>query len=308
VINVGWTLSERKMTRMLGGGRAFAARKSCIAVAACSIALLMTPSSVAAWGPYNNLDPAFCDSSTVRGNPEELRRLPPLHQAPSSEQLPFAPETTRFRQFDEFQIGEAEIGFALRQSNGHRTDPLGLTVIATFTRINRQGNLVESIGRIETQVSSIKGYETISFFRKVSRPGFYRVGIFFWDNRLLSLGKYGAYFRLLPLRIRPPRLALNARTFKPGDQVLARVENFSSESISYGVPYRIERLDGAAWMRAPESPGRFIKPLYRSGPGSTGPCLPFGIPPSMPSGTYRMVKPIRFESPLFARFEVLPTS
>lgn len=267
----------------------------------------MTPSSAAAWGPYNNLDPAFCDSSTVRGNPRELGRLPPLHQAPPSEQLPFAPETTQFRPFDEFQVGEAEIGFALRQSNGHRTDPLDLTVVATFTRIDRQGNAVESIGRVETQVSSVKGYETISFSRKVSRSGFYRAGIFFWDSRFQSLGKYAAYFRLLSLRIQPPRLALNGRAFKPGDRILARVENFSNESISYGVPYRIERWNGAAWTNAPESPGGpWIRPLYRSRSGSTGPCLPFGIPLSMPPGTYRMVKPIRGKSPLFARFEVLP--
>jgi len=251
-------------------------------------------SAVSSWGPYNWHDPDFCDTATVRGEPAQLAHLPQLREVPASERLPFAPATVSIQAYDEFQVGDGWLGFQLRQTEGRRTRPLGMLAIATFARIDYRGRVLKVLNRTQqTHISTLKGYETLSLSSEVNTPGLYRSDISFQSPSGASLGRYGAYTRVLPLRMRPPRLVLNARQFLPGEKVLARVENFSQGWISYGVPYSIQRWDGSAWTRAPESPRSFIKPLYGSGPGSTGPCLPFGISTTMPAGTYRMVKSIR---------------
>lgn len=270
--------------------------------------LLLSAAAAKAWGPFNHLEPEFCDSVTVRGNPLELERLPPLRRPPASGQLPFLPDTLRFRANDEIQVGEGPLGFSLRQSDGHRSEDLGLSAKTTLLRIDRHGRVLQTLAEAQTQVASVKGYETISFSFDPAKPGLYRADIAFQDSSATRLGRYGTYFRILPLVFQPPRLALNARTFQAGELLLARVENFSRSPISYGVPYSIDRLQGGAWDKAPESPdGPWIMPLYGAKSGGTGPCLPFQIPDEMEPGRYRVVKPIatsRGGRRLFAEFTV----
>lgn len=285
-----------------------ASRKASACVGSLVMVLLLfaaPPSS--AGGPYDHLDPDFCTTQTIRGNYAEIERLPPLRRPPASERLSFAPETVLFQALDTFQVGKGRIGFLLRQSDGRRSEPIEITAAAKFERIDRHGNVLQTLGALHTPISSIKGYETVPLSLDVSRPGLYRANVSFEDGAGNRLGSFGAYSRVLPLVHQPPRLGLNARELNPGERLLARVENFSRNTVTYGVPYSIERWNGLTWEKAPESPdGPWIMPLYRSRPGGTGPCLPFPIPQTMPAGTYRFVKAISMKGPrrLVAEFEV----
>jgi hypothetical protein len=280
---MGWLHSMRPMI----GGRLTVVATT-VAVAALG-PLLAKPAN--GWGPYNHLDRGFCDTSTVRGKTAELQRLPALPKAPGAERLPFPPDTLRLRSYDQFQVGEGKVGFMLRQADGHRTDALGLRVEASFAQVDRRGAVLRQLGDTEVKVGSIKGYDTLSFAITVGAAGLYRATILFERPTGKRL-RYGAYFRVFPLIVGRPRVVLNATTLQPGDLLLARVENFSRTDISYGVPYVIERWNGTEWERAPETPNAWVRPLYRSRPGTTGPCLPFRAPQEMASGSYRFVKPV----------------
>jgi hypothetical protein len=219
------------------------------------------------------------------------------------------PTTVSFESYDEFQVGDGMLGFQLRQTDGRRARNLGLQSIATFTRIDRRGEVLEILGRERIQISSIKGYETLPISFKVREPGLYRADVVFTDRSGQRLGRYGTYTRLLPLVAQPPRLALNARFFRPGQTVFGRIENFGTTSIFYGAPYSIERWNRSTWITAPESPrGPWIRKLFATRPGGTGACSAFQIPDTIPPGTYRMVKPIRSgaDGPLMAKFEIRP--
>jgi hypothetical protein len=280
-----------------------------IPVAICFLAALaVTPSQgPAVGGAYNHFDSEFCDSTTVRGNAAELERLPPLRRPPTSGRLPFLPNTLRFSANDAFQVDEGTLGFSLRQSDGHRTEELGVTANTMLMRIDRRGEMLEPVGRFQERLSTLKGFETFPISFEVDKPGLYRAKVVFEDDSGKLLAHYGAYFRLLRLVLHPPRLALNTRSLRPGQMVFGRVENFGTTSISYGAPYSIERWDGSTWITAPESPrGPWKRLLYVTRSGGTGACSTFQIPDTMQPGTYRMVKPIRSgtDGPLMARFEI----
>jgi hypothetical protein len=270
--------------------------------------LLLTSPARQSWASFDHSEPEYCESATVRGNPAELAGLPSLHRPPETGQLPFLPETLQFWANSEFQVGEGSVGFTLWQGNGHRSDVVGLTASAAFFRVDRHGRVLDTLAKTQTHVGSVKGFETVPLFFEGATPGLYRADVTFEDGSGTRLGSYGAYFRVLPLVHHPPRLALNASVFHPGELLLARVENFSRNPVSYGVPYSIERLQGGVWEKAPESPdGPWIMPLYRGQTGSTGPCLYFRIPDTTEPGRYRMVKFIRTAAGgrrLFAQFTI----
>jgi len=129
------------------------------------------------------------------------------------------------------------------------------------------------------------------FFSVSAEPALYRVDIVFRNRTGKRLGAYGQYFRVVsPLQ--DARLRLNATSYRPGETVYARVENFGTELVTYGVSYSIERYNGTSWGEAPESPnGPWILPLLFSQPGTSGRCSGFSIPTEMTPGRYRFAKP-----------------
>jgi hypothetical protein len=146
-------------------------------------------------------------------------------------------------------------------------------------------------------------------FKLGGKPALYRLTVVFDSARGKRLASFQRYFRVVEPTVHR-RLALNAPSYQPGQTVFARVENFGTEVAAYGVPFAIERLDAGGWGIAPESPdGSWILPMLASGPGETGPCTGFLIPPEMPPGHYRMSKELIRDSAgetLTAEFDVHP--
>jgi hypothetical protein len=126
-------------------------------------------------------------------------------------------------------------------------------------------------------------------FRLSGKPSLYRFEIEFLNWAGKRIGRFGRYLRVLRPR-RDARLALNPTSFRPGDTVAPRLENFGTESLLYGLGYSIESYDGAAWARSPIDRPRPI-PLIglRTGPGEAASCWDFTIPSDAPPGLYRFV-------------------
>jgi len=110
------------------------------------------------------------------------------------------------------------------------------------------------------------------------------------------------------------RLATNRQSYRAESTVFARVENYGTVAVGYGVPYSIEHLEGESWVEAPESPkGPWILPLLLNPPGFSGRCNGFLVPPEMAAGNYRVVKEVMFgllrpavRKTLTAEFQVIP--
>ena len=163
-----------------------------------------------------------------------------------------------------------------------------------MTRVRANGAPVgrERVRR-RTLVRPREGMIDLSF-PVSARPALYRVEISFENKSGKRLGRYGRYFRVVPI-VRRARLGIESGTYLAGETVYARVENYGTIFVTFGVPYSVERYDGSTWARAPESPkGPWILPLLLAQSGYTGECLGFRSPVSMPPGLYRIVKGVEY--------------
>jgi len=185
-----------------------------------------------------------------------------------------------------------------------------------MTRIRVNG---VSIGRARvrhrTVVRPHDGVLDLSFSVS-ARPALYRVEILFENMSGKRLGRYGQYFRVVPI-VRRARLGIESSAYHAGETVRARIENFGTTLVTFGVPYSVQRYDGSTWTKAPESPkGPWIMPLLLVQSGYAGGCFGFRTPESMAPGLYRIVKGVEYPAvnpdghssyaTLTAEFEVLP--
>jgi hypothetical protein len=268
-------------------------KRSALSVAVAFVSLLAAApaASAIAYEP----EPSFCKPALLRDHLEPLERLPKLPAPPRSGRLAFGPTSLRLEPLPALITGEGRVGYRLYlQRQGASVHPRW-TVTTTLVRVDWQGRLVKTIARATRKVRTIDARRGAGVEFDLSGAfGPYRVLSVFRSKAGEKLGSYGFYFRL----VRPDesaRLALNSRSYRPGQTVFARVDNFGTALVTYGVPYAIEQLSGSTWSKAPESPkGPWILPLYFSEPGMSGDCTGFWIPPSMPAGRYRMVKQIDY--------------
>lgn len=265
----------------------------------------------------NEAQPPFCERETLRDYLAPLEGLPKLHGVPASGQMSFSSGNIIVRQDAALVVGEGSVGFAFDLNNYNHPARPRWDVTAILTQVDWHGRTLRAVDRLQRQVLQIGREHSADFEFSVSdTPSVYRVTTVFRSLSGRKLGGFGSYFRVVPAT-KHARLGLDASAYHPGQTVYSRVENFGTESAAYGVPYAIERPEGAAWVKAPESPrGPWIMPLLWSGPGMAGGCDGFQIPTTMAPGRYRMAKEIEFldwPAPpgrhpvtLTAEFEVVP--
>ncbi|HEX5714289.1 MAG TPA: immunoglobulin-like domain-containing protein [Solirubrobacterales bacterium] len=260
-------------------------------------------------------EPPFCTPQVIEDHLKPLKRLPRLPEPPASGRVRFGPAGLHLQPLPAQVTGEGQVGYKLfLQPNAPSIHP-GWKVTTTLARVDWQGRAVETIERTRRRLHTIKAGRGAGVqFEIEGVPGPYRVVSVFRSKTGQRLGEYGFYFQLLP-STNSARLALNGNVYRPGQTVFSRVENLGTEAVRYGVPYSIERLQVGTWEKAPEAPrGPWIMPLLYSAPGRSGPCNGFAVPPTMPSGRYRVVKEVTFglrkqqqdSVNLYAEFDVVP--
>jgi hypothetical protein len=239
----------------------------------------------------------FCERQTLRDFLKPFDRMPELRASGERGQIGVGPSNLRLQWSPSLLVGGGKLGFTL--SAGQRK-PLHLawTASATFVQVNGKGKPIAKAKRRERYVGTMEPSASEHFQFLVSpKPAFYRVTIAFRGRAGRKLATFGTYYRMM----RPfhrQRLATNASAYRAGNTVFARVENYGTLLVTYGVPYAVERLEGSAWVKAPESPdGPWIMPLLWSLPGESGECDGFRISSSMPAGTYRVVKEVTLMPP-----------
>jgi len=287
---------------------------STLAIFAALAVLLVLPgrAGAVAYEP----EPPFCQPHEAHDFLAPLKRMPKLHQPGKNGQIGFGPASLRLRSTPSLLAGSGEVGVTLAPLQ-RKAMRLHWTLGALLVKVDGRGRPVARVGRLLEPVGRLKPVAGQDFGLEVANePGFYRLTVALLGATGKKLGQFGFYYRVLPSLGATARLRLDNSVYRPGTTVFGRVENFGTDYATYGVDYRIERLEGGVWTTAPESPdGFWIMIGLSSPPGMSGRCTAFGIPETMPPGRYRMVKAVSFFSwpggergaqALAAEFDVVP--
>lgn len=242
--------------------------------------------------------PLFCKPETVHDYLAPFKRMPKLHAPPESGRLGFGPSNLRFSFHQPMLVGGGAPGFDLSLFKRSPAVHPRWEMTAMLSQVDWKGRVLEVVDEARRKVITVNRERGAGVdFEVGSAPSVYRLTVVFRSRTGQKLGGFGAYYRVTPVT-QHARLGLDADSYHPEGTLLARVEDFGTTFVAYGVPYVIERFDGESWTEAPESPkGPWIMPLLFSFPGTSGPCSGFQIPTSMPSGLYRMKKEVEFAFP-----------
>jgi len=261
---------------------------------------------------------AFCQSTPVRDYLAPLKALPKLRAPSTTGHIGMGLRRLRMESLPQLAIGKQQIGFSLTLRKKGPVLKRDWIVTTTLERVNSSGRPVEMLRRTRSEglrVLSNRHDFGVSFW--VEKPDLYRVSVSFNTADGREIGELGFYFRAVP-RTHHARLVLDATTYRAGDTVLGRIENFGTDMVIRDGTYAIERLEGSTWTPTTVSPEGARQSIYSVIGGETGKdCIPFPIPSTMAPGHYRMTKIIIFHSNFFpprifaptarsAEFDVIP--
>jgi hypothetical protein len=270
-------------------------RASTLVVALAALTLAAAAPAIGAVS-YETAPTAFCRPTLLRDYLAPLDRLPKLHSPGPSGKLGFGPPSIRLRPLPSLLVGGGTIGYKLFLAQGAVAQHPNWTVVTKLERVNWRGRTAETHSYARRHVTTVSRSQGAGVEFRVNRYAFpYRLTIVFRNQAGKELGEYSFYFRVVDATANA-RLGLSSPSYRPGSTVFSRIENFGSSPVTYGAPYAIERLEGTAWVKAPESPkGPWILPLYWTLAGMTERgCHGFWIPPTMPLGRYRISKEAQF--------------
>jgi hypothetical protein len=246
---------------------------------------------------YESAPSPFCDGEVLHDYLVPLKRMPRLHSPPPSGRIGFGPASIAIRPYPALLVGEGRVGYGLSLRRRTPAAHPRWDVTTTLSRVDWQGRAIEMVDRVRRQVNTVgRGHSAGVHFKVGDDPGAYRLTSVFRSRSGQKLGGYGFYFRVVA-PTQNVRLGLNADSYRPGNTVFGRIENYGTATVNYGVAYSIERLNGSSWSQAPESPrGPWILIGLSTQAGQSGRCLGFWIPNDMSPGTYRVVKSVDFAS------------
>jgi hypothetical protein len=86
------------------------------------------------------------------------------------------------------------------------------------------------------------------------------------------------------------RLSTSRETITAGQHLYFRIENLGTERVTYGLGFRLARLDKGKWIRVPTGP--HLQPILSVPARSVGPCQRLGATKGSVAGKYRILKDV----------------
>jgi Big-like domain-containing protein len=262
------------------------------------LGLLSPPQSVAAVYPPH--DP-FCRGLVLRDYAAPINNLPQVRQPSLSGKLPFGPSRLSFLPPSESVVlaGDSIVYRVGLEGSPDRPQTIDWSIASRLIRVDSDGRYLRVAKRSQHHLGLLRADRIRSIgFSRSPGPGFYRFDISFEDRHGRVLGRYQDYFRVIRRSINV-RLRLNGTAFQAGDRLLARIENFGAERLSYGLSYSIQRFDGARWTPV-DLKDLFYPPLgfpaiaLTNPPGVSSACSVFPVPSGLEPGHYRVVKSVSY--------------
>jgi hypothetical protein len=236
---------------------------------------------------------AWCKGSPVRDYRAPLDALPTVQHPP--EQLPFGPRNLNLyaRSFSPVIVGEGGFGYGFfDETYRNRTLRLNWEMTARISRVNNRGEVLRMVKKRTLRLEEVSHPDEIDLWLKVpAGPALYRYDLEFHDLQSGELlGSYSEYLRVVRRGFHA-RIAVNRRTFRPGQTAYARVENPGTEGVFFGVDYDVQRFESGRWVHDPAGPsGGWILIGLTMGGGGSGWCMQFHIPTLADAGWYRFIK------------------
>jgi hypothetical protein len=238
-----------------------------------------------------------CKAHTLVDFNAALERMRPAARLPAGEKLPFAKQV-HLVPTNTAAVGPTTIGFSIYRDDRHPSSRgRGWNMASRLTLVRKNGAARRVLGTKQGSFDPISRgnmrSKGVGGFHVSVRPAFYRVDVEFEDGPNRHV-RYWNYYRVLR-KHRDLRLTLSDTSVRAGDALLWRFNNFGTTSVSYGLPYEIERFDEASgeWKLDSLTPPGFPSVGFYLGPGKAGDCQSLVLPAETPDGRYRLSKEAR---------------
>jgi hypothetical protein len=276
-------------------------------VVVLALILVAAPSPAAA---ADQPEPAFCASKTLHDYLAPVKRMPELRELPYRRRAePLFHGVRIGASGPTLAVNGGSAGYQLQWDANPKWD-----VTVTLARVNWRGEAVQRMGQRHLRLGELApAVITEPHFPLPGTPAVYRTTLVIRSHSGHKLAEFGNYYRVIRHTVHA-RLAPNAKAYRPGATLFARVEDPGAAFVLFGEEFFIEKLEGVEWVPVPEAP--FPMGLYFVAPGTTSNhCTVFPIPASMPMGRYRLSQEVVIAWPsqrrqrrpmLHAEFDVVP--
>lgn len=270
-----------------------------------SIAVLALTALAVGVAPAQAVEPhtygrPFCKGVKVRDYEAPLDRLPPVRHAPEGEDLPFGPRNMSIYRsaFSRVIVGRGGFGYSFFDDTyGIRKQVhLDWDVKTTLSRIDRRGRVLREVDSEDQYFGVVKdiGEEMRFWLDTPPGPALYRYDIEFREHASGALlGSYSEYLRAVKPTFHAG-IAVDRERVAPGQRVFARIENRGTSWISFGLEYKVQRLEGEHWVAQDLGVDGWLLPLILMPGGQSGWCMPYRVPVDASPGQYRFVKGLGF--------------
>jgi hypothetical protein len=284
-------------------------------IAALLLLLALGLSAVPAQGvEMHTYGHPFCQGVQLNDYEAPLDRLPPVRHLRLDEDLPFGPRNMSIYQaaFSPVIVGEGGFGYRFfDETYGIRKKvALDWDVETTLSRIDRRGEVLREVASEDQYFGVVREIGDMSFWLDTPPgPALYRYDIEFRDHGTgMVLGSYSEYLRVVKPTFNAG-IAVDRDRARPGQRVLARIENRGTSWVSFGLEYAVQRREGGRWMAQDLGVDGWLLPLITMGGGFSGWCMPYRVPADASPGQYRFVKELSFgerhDKRALAHFDVL---
>lgn len=256
-------------------------------------------------------EPAYCERHTLHDYLAPLAKMPKLRELPYRRIAePLFRGVRIGASGPSLSVGgNSSAGYQFQWDKNPHWD-----ITLNLAQVNADGSVRVWMGERRVRTSTL-GQALIVEPHLVlpGRLGFYRTTLVIRSESGRRIAKFGNYFRV----VKPTtnmHFVPQAKTYRPGQTVYARLENRGLAFALYGEEFEVEGLQGEAWGPVPAAPGPYGTGLQFVAPGTTGHCLNFPIPAGFPAGRYRLSQETIISWPslhgqhrphLYAEFEVL---
>lgn len=262
-----------------------------LAVSMALIAVMVSAGSVSA-SPFAFGKSSFC----VPKKPVEdfgLSKLPPVREVPESAKGLGYGAVTIYRGQSQVMPRPLPIGFGFSERNYTGGGVLlNWTVTAQLWAVDRRGRAFREVGADKLFIGrlDVADQPSIEVDPLKGRRGFYRFDMQIMNQAGEVLGSYSTYFKIARPTWRP-KLRLSQDVVQPGQQLLIRLENHGSETVSFRRSFWVSRFEDGRWthVRDLSHPRSILRRLHLS-PGGTGGCAVLSLPADTPPSLYRVTR------------------